>query len=95
MQLYRRVFPGEPLRVGRIFIQTERVPPNGKSIYVGSPESANMPASWFLPYVEKMSIKNDIIGQSISALHQYSSLEFSQETYFLFERNRLASLSHQ
>ena len=66
-----------------------------EKVYVGSPESASMPASCFLPYVEKMSIKNDITGQSISALHQYSSLEFSQETYFLFEHNRLASLSHQ
>ena len=50
-----------------------------EKVYVGSPESASMPASCFLPYVEKMSIKNDITGQSISALHQYSSLEFSQE----------------
>ena len=89
------MFAGEPLRVGRIFIQTERVPSSGKSIYVGSPESASMPASCFLPYVEKMSIKNDVTGQSISALHQYSSLEFSQETYFLFEHYRLASLSHR
>ena len=48
-----------------------------EKVYVGSPESASMPASCFLPYVEKMSIKNDITGQSISALHQYSSLEFS------------------
>ena len=94
MKLYRRVFAGEPLRVGRISTPTERVPSGGKS-NVGSPESASMPASCFLLYVEKMSIKDDTTGQSISALHQYSSLEFSQETYFLFEHNRLASLSHQ
>lgn len=93
MQLYRRVFAGELLK-GRQNLHTNRGSPLVEKVYLGSPESASMPASCFLSYVEKMSIKNNITGQSISALHQYSSLEFSQETYFLFQHYRLASLSH-
>ena len=54
-----------------------------EKVYMGSPDSASMPASCFLPSVEKMSIKNYITGQSISAPHQYSSLEFSQRKIFL------------
>ena len=76
MQLYRRVFADEPLK-GRQNLHTNREgPPLVEKAYglrsLSSPESARMPASYFLPSVEKMSIKKDVTGQSISVLHQYS-----------------------
>ena len=56
-----------------------------EKVYLGSPESASMPASCFLPYVEKMSIKNDTTGKSIYQLCiNILRLNSHKEKYFLF-----------